>query len=147
MVDFSNIMYNVVENIKGELALKKFGHVNDNENTVQTIIREMVEFLKQCVGGSIFDEKEIRKSIHLELKKYDSSTALIDQQMIQSIQSRVAATLKEARQKHAKPNLIYNYEEYSDQHLPLKSERYGVKSLEDLNSIIMKSIPVIEAEY
>jgi hypothetical protein len=34
MVDFSNIMYNVVENIKGELALKKFGHVNDNENTV-----------------------------------------------------------------------------------------------------------------
>jgi hypothetical protein len=82
MIAFSDKIYTALENIKGELALRKFVNDHPDESTIKTIVREMVEFLNQCFGGSMLSEKEIRESINYELTKnmgkYDKKKHAID---------------------------------------------------------------------
>ena len=125
MIAFSDKIYTALENIKGELTLRKFKKDHPNESTIEAICRQMVDFLNLCFGGSMLNEKQIRESITYELTqnmgKYDKSKEVIDQQMIETIQSRVASHLKKTKLK----NMNIQYEEYSEEDHPLKSDRYA----------------------
>jgi hypothetical protein len=112
-------------------------------------MNEMYEFLAQCMGGTLFDEKELRQSIKRELNKgykYDFNTNILSQEMIHSITSKVFEEMKEISTEHLSLPFPKTIRKGINPNQKLESTRYDNddESSKDLNIVKPPMVNLLE---